>query len=135
MKIHSVSIRTIPIHSDICIWANVNNSELIRKTFCISFDEKGQKSIRINPINVGTSFRMNPNQSETKFLIQINLNHSDLGLIQTEFSININANHSDLGFIRIDLDWKLGFGLGRIHSVWCLRINRIKSDWFLTVFH
>ena len=36
---------------------------------------------------------------------------------------------------QIDLDWKLGFGLVRIHSDWCLGINWIKSNWFLTVFH
>ena len=38
--IHSKPIRTIPIHSDICIRANANHSEPIRKTFCISFDEE-----------------------------------------------------------------------------------------------
>ena len=35
----------------------------------------------------------------------------------------------------IDLDWKLDFELFRIHLDWYLGINRIKSDWFLTVFH
>ena len=45
--IHSEPIRTIPIHSDICIRANANHSEPIRKTFCISFDKK---SIRPDPI-------------------------------------------------------------------------------------
>ena len=38
--IHSEPIRTIPIHSDICIQANPNHSEPIRKMFCNSFDEK-----------------------------------------------------------------------------------------------
>ena len=38
--IHSEPIKTIPIHSDICIRANANHSEPIRKTFCISFGEK-----------------------------------------------------------------------------------------------
>ena len=38
--IYSDSIRTIPIHSDICIRANVNHFKSIRKTFCNSFDEK-----------------------------------------------------------------------------------------------
>ena len=47
----------IPIHSDICIRANANNSEPIRKTFCISFDEK---RLKINPINSKTSIRMYP---------------------------------------------------------------------------
>ena len=43
IKINSESIRTIPIHSDICIRPNANHSEPIRKTFCISFDEKRSK--------------------------------------------------------------------------------------------
>ena len=51
---------------------HANYSEPIRKTFCISFDKNGQKSIRPNPINLETSIRMNTNQSETKFSIRIN---------------------------------------------------------------
>ena len=39
---------------------------------------------------------------------------SELGLIQGFISIRINPNHFDFGFIRID---------------------RIRSDWFFTVFH
>ena len=46
--IHSEPIRTIPLHSAICIRANANHSEPIWKTFCISFDEK-QFYFRINP--------------------------------------------------------------------------------------
>ena len=46
IEIPSESIRTIPIHSEICIRANANHSEPIQKTFCISFDEKRSK---INP--------------------------------------------------------------------------------------
>ena len=49
MAKYSNSIRTIPIHSDICIRANANHSEPIRKTFCISFDKKRSKLIRTNP--------------------------------------------------------------------------------------
>ena len=40
IEIYSESIRTIPIHSDIFIRANASHSERIRKTFCISLDEK-----------------------------------------------------------------------------------------------
>ena len=40
---HSEPVRTIPIHSDICIRANANHSEPIRKTFCIWFDKKRSK--------------------------------------------------------------------------------------------
>ena len=106
-----------------------NQSE---KRFESRLMKNGQKPIRINP---EISIRMNPNQSGTKFSIQVNPNQYAHGMIQTEFSIRINSNYYDLGLIRIDQEWKLGFGLVRIHLNWCLRINRIKSDWFLTVFH
>ena len=36
---------------------------------------------------------------------------------------------------RIVSEWKLGFGFVRIHLDCCLGVNRIRSDWFLTVFH
>ena len=73
-------------------------------------------------LNSETSIWMNPNQSETRF------------------SIQINPNESKVGIIRINSDWKIGLdqsdlGLIRIHSDWCLRINRIMLDCFLTVFH
>ena len=40
IRIHSESIRTIPIHTDICIRVDANHSDPIRKTFCNLFDEK-----------------------------------------------------------------------------------------------
>ena len=48
--------------------------------------------------------------------------------------IRTNANPV-LGLMWIDLNWKLGFGLVRIHSDWFLEINRINPDCFLIVFH
>ena len=97
------------------------------------------------------SFRINQNYFNSfRYLYP---SQCELGLIQTEFSIRINPNESKVGMIRIDSDWKfgldqyetglirinldckLGFGLVRIHWDWCLGINRIRSDWFLTVFH
>ena len=62
--IHSEPIRTIPIHSDICIRANANHSEPIQKTFCKSFDEKRKESIRPNPIRIDPNRTFNQNQSE-----------------------------------------------------------------------
>ena len=50
IEIHFQPIRTIPIYFDICIQANANHFEPIRKTFCILFDEKQSK--------------INPNESE-----------------------------------------------------------------------
>ena len=41
-----LTVRIYTINFDICIRANANHSELIRKNFCISFDEKWSK---INP--------------------------------------------------------------------------------------
>ena len=104
--IHSRPIKTIPIHSDICIRANANHSE----------------TIRINP---SLDWSKSNFQSE---LIRMNPRLEWFGLIMTENSAGSIRE-------RIDSDWKLGFGLVRIHSDWCLGINRIKSDWFLTVLH
>ena len=53
--------------------------------------KNGQKLIRINP-----------NQFETKFSIQINPSRTELGLIQAEFLIRINPNEFKVGMIRIE---------------------------------
>ena len=42
----SIGLKFIQNYSDICIGVNANHFEPIRKTFCISFDEKWSK---INP--------------------------------------------------------------------------------------
>ena len=88
IEIYSEPIRTIPIHSDICIRANANHSEPIRKTSFISFDEKRSK---INPINSETKF-----DSDWKF----GLDQSELELIWIEnlvsdWWLGINRNKSD----------------------------------------
>ena len=78
--------------------------------------------IRFNPRHQSEWNRTNKNQFE---LLRPQI-HSDWFRLKIRF-----------GSIRdwIDLDWKFGFGLVRIHSDWCLGINRIKPDWLLTVFH
>ena len=45
-EIHSEPIRFIPIHSEICIRANPNSSDSIRRKFSISFDVN---RLKINP--------------------------------------------------------------------------------------
>ena len=127
------SFRVNQSYSDICIRANANHSKPIRKTFCISFDEKGW---RINPINSVTSLRMNPKLSFQSRSIRSRIDPNRI------FNQNQSEScrpwiHSDRFWLKIwiDLDWKLAFGLVRIHSDWCLGIKRINSDWFLTVFH
>ena len=55
--IHSDLIRTIPNHSGICIRANANQSELIRKKFLMSFVENRSKN---NPSH-SDPIRTNPN--------------------------------------------------------------------------
>ena len=75
----------------------LNQSE---KRFVSRLMKNGQKSILLNPINSETLIRMNPNQSETKFSIQINPNQSEPGLIQTEFSIQ-GRNDSDWFWLKI----------------------------------
>ena len=102
------------------------------------------------------SFRTNPNNVLYLVLWKTVKNQSDLIQLiprhQSEWirtnpkpsfqsrSIRINpsSDWSEPNFqseSMIDLDLKLGFALVRIHSDWCLGINRIKSDWFFTVFH
>ena len=75
--IHSEPIRTISIHSDICMQANANHFEPIWKTFCISFDENRLKIdptlsdlIRGNYPNESVPIRINPT-SESFWLILI----------------------------------------------------------------
>ena len=80
-------------------------------------------------------FAVTRNQSKTKFPIRINPNHSNLGFIRIDSDWKLVLDQSELGLICIDLDWKLGFGLVRTYSIRCLGINRMKSDWFLIVFH
>ena len=58
IEIHSERIRVIPRNFGICFRTLPSHSQPIRKTFCISFDEKRPK--------------INPNESEIKFLIRIN---------------------------------------------------------------
>ena len=128
IEIHSDSIKTIPIHSNICIRANANHSEPIQKSVVSRLMKNGQKPIRLNPINSETSIRMNPNQSETKLSIQINsINPRSewFELILIENSVWINPSSDWFGLIWIE----------NLVSDWCLGINRIRSDWFFTVFY
>ena len=85
--------------------------------------------IQLIPRHQSEWIRMNPNESETNFSMQIN---PDLDWSEPNFQ---SESIFELELIRIDLDWKLGFGLVRIHSDWCLEINCINSVWFLTFFH
>ena len=64
--IHSRPTRTIPIHSDICIRTNVNQSEPIRKTFCIVWWKTVKNRsdlIRFNPRHQSEWTRTNPKPS------------------------------------------------------------------------
>ena len=149
----SIRLKFIPSQSELFRFIPIFVSEPMRiipnqseKRFVSSLMKNGQKSIRLNPINFERLIRMNSNQSETKFSIQINPNQFKLGLIQTKFYIRINPNESEVGTIQInsdikfgldqselglnqiDLVWKLRFRLVRIHSDRCLGINKIKSD-------
>ena len=121
----SIGLKFIPSQSELFRFIPISVSEPMRiilnqseKRFVSGLIKNGQKTIRLNPFNSKTSIRMNPNQSETKLSIQINANQSKVGVIRTNLSS----------------DWfglKTWFGIG---SDWCVGINRIKSDWFLTVF-
>ena len=69
--------------------------------------KKGQKSIRLNPIQSETSIQMNPSQV-------VNPNKSELGLFQTEFSIRINPNESEAGMIQINSNRKFGLDQSKL---------------------
>ena len=98
--------------------------------------------IRLIPRHQSKWIRTNPKSSFQSRLIRIN---PGLDRSKPNFpseSIRIIPTSDSFGLIlfesfraRIDQDWKLGFGLVRIHSDWFLGINRIRSDRFLTVFH
>ena len=61
---------------------------------------------------------MNPNQSETKFSIQINPNESEVGMIQINFDWKFGLDQPELGYIRIENLVSDSFGLlSRIKSV------------------
>ena len=107
--IHSEPIRTIPIHVDICIRANANHSEPIRKTFCNSFDEKRSK---INPIH-------------STLIRSITLNIPEPSFQSESFQARIvsnrifNHNHTKIRLIRINSDClglKTWFGFIRINA-------------------
>ena len=98
IEIHSESIRTIPIHSDICIRANSNHSEPIRNQV---FNPDQSKSIR---------HWIYPNRI-------------------------INQNQSKSFRPCIYSDWLRLIWTENLVSDWCLGINRIMSDRFLTIFH
>ena len=63
---------------------------------------------------------MNPNQSETKFSIQINPNQSKPELIQIEFLLRVGTN-------RINFDWKFVSDQAEIGLI---RIENLVSAWF-----
>ena len=102
MEIHSESIRTIPIHSDICIWANANHS----------------KPIRLIPRHQSEWIRTNPKPSFQSELIRINPKSEWFGLILIENSVWINPRSDRFRLIWIEKlvsDW---FGMIRIDSEW-----------------
>ena len=81
--IYFETIRTIPIHSDICIRVTADHPEPI--WIMLRLMKNGQNTIRLNPI-------LSSHQSEW---------------IRTSTNQVYNLNHFYLGFIWIDSDWKL----------------------------
>ena len=104
IEINSESIRNMLIHSDICNRANANHSEPIRKTFCISFDEK-------RSINQSDLIRLIPRHESEWIRSRIDPNRI------------FNENQSELFRPWIHSNWfwlEMRFG-----SIW----YRIDSDW------
>ena len=104
--IHSEPIRTILNHSDICIRANVSQSEPIRKMFGILFVEK---RLKINPTQFDSIWDFYPNESEVNLQskwIRINpeMDWSEPN-IQSEW-VRINPYTDSFGLkINLCLDW------------------------------
>ena len=104
--IHSKLIRTIPIHSDICIRPIANHSKPTRKTFCDSSDGIWYKNrsdlIRFNSRQLSAWIRTNLKPSFQSRLIRINLS-SDWSKpnFQSE-SIRINPRSEWFGYILIE---------------------------------
>ena len=92
------------------------------KRFVSRFMKKDQKLIQLNPGSSDTSIRMNPNQPETKFFIQINP--------ISDWSKR-NFQSESIRIITTLDSFKLGFRLVQIHSDGCFGINRIN---FLSFF-
>ena len=66
-------MRTIPIHSDICIRVNANYSEPIQKKFC------NEIKFSIRSIQTEFSIRINPNESE---VVMIRIKKISFGFIR-----------------------------------------------------
>ena len=154
--IQSEPIRNIPIHSDICIRANVNHSEPIRKTFYIQAKVSNWNSLKVNQ-NYSDSFRyLYPSQSESFSTNPKNVlylvwwktvkNQSDLIRLprqQCEW-IRINPTSDWFGliwianlvshsfeFIRIDVSELIGLIFNRFSSNEIQSVFRIGSEWFV----
>ena len=134
--IHSESIRTIPIYSDI-----IPNQS--KKRFVSRLIKNGQKSIRLNLINSETSIRINPKPSFQSRSIRINPSSEwSKPNFQSE-SIRIIPTLKLFGLIWIEnlvSDW-FGFirndvseltGLSRIYFLmfFIKRDTKRFSDWF-----
>ena len=122
-----------PIHSE--------SSEPIRKTFCISIDEKRSK---INPTSSDSIRGINPNQVfhpkdfelwfiQTEFSIRIDLDKFEGGMIQSNSDKKFDLDLFEFGLVRISSDW---VRLSRI-DFWPFFINRDTkrfSEWFGSTF-
>ena len=132
IEIHSESIRTVHIHSNICIRTNLKNILYLVWWKTV----KNQSDlIRLIPRHQSVWIWTNPKPSFQFRSIRINPNHSDLGFIRIYSEWKFGLDQSKLGLVLFDVDWKLTSDWFGFIPDWCLRINRIKSDWFLTVFH
>ena len=123
--IQSKRIRTISSHSEICFRSIQNHSELIRKTFCILFHEKGSISIRFNPVLPEASIRISlrsdwykPNFHSKSFRPRIYLDLC-LGLKRNESdwvrSIFDRFSSDHIQNV-ILIDWETYFGMAQNNS-------------------
>ena len=128
-----ISISLAKVSDRSSFWANQNYSDSFRYLYpsqCESFRTNMKKALYLvwwkTVKNRSDLIRFNSRQQSEPIRNQVfNPNPSELGWFQTEFSIRTNLNHSNLGFIRIDIDWKLGFGLFQVVVSDQIRLSRI----------
>ena len=129
IEIHSEPIRTIPIHSDICIRVNANHSYQSEKIFVSRLMKNRQKSIRFNLRYQSESIQMIP-RSDWKlgshsFRLMPRTKLDWVGLIFACFSLNEIqkvfriGSDTNIGMNRNSSDW-LGINFNPIFSPGCL---------------
>ena len=132
IEIHSGSIRTILIHSDIYIRANANHSEPIRKKFCIAWWKTVKNKsdlIRLIPRHQSEWIR-NQVFNAISDWSKLNFQSELIWIVPTlgSFVFDRFLSNETQNVFRIGLEW---FALARIQISKWIWIVLIDSEWIL----